>query len=56
MDKRLEKYFPILKTVSSQDWKENEERLKTLVTQKQIISADILRLKIKEKTYKDYRI
>ncbi|WP_338790624.1 AAA domain-containing protein [Bernardetia sp. MNP-M8] len=49
----LENHFPILKTVGSQNWKENEERLKTLVAQKQQISADILRLKIKEKTYKD---
>lgn len=49
----LEKQFPVLKTVGSQNWKENEERLKTLVTQKQQISADILRLKVKEKTYKD---
>lgn len=50
---QLEKQFPILKTVGSQNWKENEERLKHLVTQKQQISADILRLKVKEKTYKD---
>ena len=49
----LEKRFAILKTVASQNWKENEERLKTLVTQKQQISADILRLKIKERTYKN---
>ncbi|WP_375561499.1 AAA domain-containing protein [Bernardetia sp. OM2101] len=49
----LEKRFPVLKTVGSQNWKENEERLKSLVTQKQQISADILRLKVKEKTYKD---
>ncbi|WP_338767737.1 AAA domain-containing protein [Bernardetia sp. ABR2-2B] len=49
----LEKRFPILKTVGSQNWDENEERLKELVAQKQQISADILRLKVKEKTYKD---
>lgn len=49
----FEKRFPVLKTVGSQNWKENEERLKHLVTQKQQISADILRLKVKEKTYKD---
>jgi superfamily I DNA and/or RNA helicase len=49
----LEKRFPILKTVGSQNWKENEERLKSLVTQKQQISADILRLKVKERTYKN---
>ncbi len=51
--KELEKRFPVLQTVGSQNWKENEERLKVLVTQKQEISADILRLKVKEKTYKD---
>ncbi|WP_291724755.1 AAA domain-containing protein [Bernardetia sp.] len=49
----LEKQFPILKTVNSQNWQENEERLKELVAQKQQISADILRLKIKERTYKN---
>ncbi|AFM05979.1 hypothetical protein Fleli_3664 [Bernardetia litoralis DSM 6794] len=49
----LEKRSPILKTVGSQSWEENEKHLKDLVIQKQQISADILRLKIKEKTYKD---
>ena len=52
----LEKRFPVLKTLNSENWKDNEKLLKHLVSQKQQISADILRLKVKEKTYKDIEI